>query len=30
VLKNAVNAQLHALRSRKRDQFDRLLHEMSA
>jgi len=25
-----VNAQLHALRSRKRDQFDRLLHEMSA
>jgi len=30
VLKNAVNAQLHALRSRKRAQFDALLHEMSA
>jgi len=29
VLKNAVNAQLHALRSRKRAQFDALLHEMS-
>jgi hypothetical protein len=27
---NAVNAQLHTLRSRRRGQFDRLLHEMSA